>query len=47
MLFAVNAVRAEFPGIAFSVLREEEVTLHEGGGHEGLSKVVRGLGVRR
>lgn len=47
MLFTVDAVRGEFPEIAFSVLKEEEVTLHEGGGHEGLAKVVRGLGVRR
>lgn len=47
MLFTVDAVRREFPAIAFSVLKEEEVTLHEGRGHEGLAKVVRGLGVKR
>lgn len=47
MLFTVDAVRQEFPAIVFSVLREEEVTLHEGRGHQGLARVVRALGVKR
>ncbi|MEZ4755504.1 MAG: class I SAM-dependent methyltransferase [Flavobacteriales bacterium] len=46
MLFSVDEVRSELPGVAFSVLEEVEVRLDEGPFHQGLAKVVRGAGVR-
>jgi hypothetical protein len=42
----VDEVRAEMPGITFSVLEEVELRLDEGRFHQGLAKVVRGLGIK-
>ena len=47
MLYSVDEVRAEFPGIEFKQLEEVEVELHEGAFHRGLARVVRGVGVKR
>jgi hypothetical protein len=47
MLYSVDEVRAEFPGIEFLRLDELEVQLHEGPFHHGLARVVRGFGVKR
>lgn len=47
MLYSVEEVRAEFPGVAFGVLEEVEVRLDEGPCHQGMAKVVRGVGVKR
>lgn len=46
MLYSVEEVRAEFPGITFSVLEEVEVFLQEGPYHKGLARVVRALGIK-
>ncbi|MBL7981904.1 MAG: class I SAM-dependent methyltransferase [Flavobacteriales bacterium] len=46
MLYTVDELRAEMPGIAFRVLEEAEVRLDEGPFHQGLAKVVRGVGVK-
>jgi len=46
MLYTVDELRAEMPGITFTVLEEVEVCLDEGPGHQGLAKVVRGVGVK-
>jgi len=47
MLYSVEEVHAEFPGIEFHRLEEVEVELHEGPFHSGLARVVRGFGVKR
>jgi hypothetical protein len=47
MLYSVEEVRAEFPGIEFHRLEEVEVELREGAFHSGLARVVRGFGVKR
>jgi hypothetical protein len=46
MLYSVDEVRAEMPGLTFSVLEEVELRLDEGRFHQGLAKVVRGLGIK-
>jgi hypothetical protein len=46
MLYSVDEVRAEMPGITFSVLEEVELRLDEGRFHQGLAKVVLGLGIK-
>ena len=47
MLYSVEEVRVEFPGVEFLHLEEVEVELHEGAFHHGLAKVVQGLGMKR
>ena len=47
MLYSVEEVRAEFPGVEFHRLEEVEVELREGAFHHGLARVVRGFGVKR
>lgn len=46
MLYEPDELRAEFPGVTWEVLREEEVHLAEGPFHQGPARVVRGLGRR-
>jgi hypothetical protein len=46
MLYTVEEVRAEMLGISWRVLEEAEVRLDEGRFHQGLAKVVRGVGVK-
>ena len=45
-LYEPEDLRQDFPGIAWEVLREEEVELDEGPLHRGKAAVVRGLGRR-
>jgi hypothetical protein len=45
-LYEPEALRQDFPGIAWEVLREEETELDEGPLHRGKAAVVRGLGGR-
>lgn len=40
-LFSEAEIREEFPNVRFEFLREEEVLLREGPGHQGLGKVMR------
>jgi len=46
LLYEPAVVRADLPGIAWEVLREEEIELDEGALHRGRAAVVRGLGRR-
>ena len=46
MPYTLEEVRAEMPGITWSVLEEAEVRLNEGRFHQGLARVVRGVGVK-
>lgn len=45
-LYEPEALRLDFPGITWEVLREEEIELDEGPLHRGKAAVVRGLGRR-
>jgi len=45
-LYEPETLRQDFPGIAWDVLREEEIELDEGPLHRGKAAVVRGLGRR-
>jgi len=45
-LYEPEALRLDFPWIAWDVLREEEIELDEGPLHRGKAAVVRGLGRR-
>jgi SAM-dependent methyltransferase len=45
-LYQAEALRLDLPGIAWEVLREEEIELDEGPLHRGRAAVVRGLGRR-
>ena len=45
-LYEPETLRQDFPGIAWEVLREEEIELDEGPLHRGKAAVVRGLGRR-
>jgi len=45
-LYEAEALRQDFPGISWEVLREEEIELDEGPLHRGKAAVVRGLGRR-
>jgi SAM-dependent methyltransferase len=45
-LYEPETLRRDFPGIAWEVLREEEIDLDEGPLHRGKAAVVRGLGRR-
>ena len=45
-LYELETLRQDFPGIAWDVLREEEIELDEGPLHRGKAAVVRGLGRR-
>ncbi len=45
-LYEPEALRLDLPGIAWEVLREEEIELDEGPLHRGKAAVVRGLGRR-
>lgn len=46
MLFSEAEIRGEFPGVTFEFLREEEVPLSEGPGHQGLGKVMRFIAIK-
>lgn len=46
MLYEPATLRADFPGLAWEVLREASLDLDEGPLHRGLAAVVRGLGRR-
>jgi cyclopropane fatty-acyl-phospholipid synthase-like methyltransferase len=45
-LYEPETLRQDFPGIAWDVLREEEIELDEGPLHRGKAAVVRGFGRR-
>jgi hypothetical protein len=47
MLYSMDEVCDELPGVEFLHLEEVEVELHEGAFHCGSERVVRGLGVKR
>lgn len=44
LLYSLDTIRDEFPGIEFSILEEKEVMLQEGTYHSGVGKVIRFLG---
>ncbi len=44
LLYALDQIPTEFPGIEFSVLEEKEVMLQEGTYHSGLGQVIRFIG---
>ncbi len=46
MLYSMEEVRHEFPGVTFSVVEEVEVCLDEGPFHSGMAKVVRAFGTK-
>lgn len=46
MLYDEALARADFPGLAWDTLREEEIELDEGPLHQGRGAVVRGVGRR-
>lgn len=46
LLYEAAALRQDFPGVTWEVLREEEIELDEGPLHRGPAAVIRGLGVR-
>jgi len=46
MLYTAELLRADFAGLAWEALVEEELQLDEGPLHQGRAAVVRGLGRR-
>ncbi len=44
LLYSMDTIQAEFPGLEFIFLEEKEVMLSEGAFHAGLGKVIRFLG---
>ncbi|MEZ5031945.1 MAG: class I SAM-dependent methyltransferase [Saprospiraceae bacterium] len=47
LLYSLDTIRDELPGVDPSVLEEREVMLQEGAFHAGLGKVIRLIGVKR
>ncbi|WP_159023561.1 bifunctional 2-polyprenyl-6-hydroxyphenol methylase/3-demethylubiquinol 3-O-methyltransferase UbiG [Formosa sp. L2A11] len=46
MLFSIEEIKAEFPGLEFSILEEKTIALSEGTLHIGEAQVIRFVGVK-